>query len=633
MPPPVNLAISRSVVRVTNQAMSVNEYDFDTRSGGTSRQTGGCQDVDNLTLMKAMVCSESSVQNALSQVQRQVHVAKIVMNGGIVETQRAWYHKLARDSIVYLMCFGFVPVKLVKMPDDSEGIVPVVVPLSQIEWEYETDVDSLFVCPRVFYKDTGMAHNRVKRSKTNARPRIYVYCTQCHTVDLCQLGPMCCVLDSYRDLVAARSYNARCNADNLKHVTYIESRAPEALTKPTHNMDMSSVLEHTIRALPRDTSDNSEKQDTETYDVQRKRRIIEQQLLYDHAGNEQTTACVLPVDTMARNITQRIPQIDLQSYMRAFENAVYLAMGLGESQSSVSVSNSNHRGGQDEAHAAAVPPRDPTDPLSVFVVELENILGIFASAIADTDLGKKIQKAEDQVQGHTASRRLLKRKSVNASGRLQSSVQSINIQDIGVARSVKCKIRPHIANDMNTALKFYEDSIITPESFGVFLQQTTGFDFTGLPPRAVQERASADENAEKQRVATEKNAADEKFVKDTAAKEMTARETAVKKKAEEDTADKSLQMALRFYQESLITPESFGAYLKKTTGFEFTGRKPLGMDKENDEQKNNEEEQKNKDEQKKKDEELLEAQKARDQAIESEKRLRTEFEHVRNKRK
>lgn len=562
--------------------------------------------------MKVMLCSESSVQHALAQVQRQVHVAKIVLQGGGSAAQLLWYDKFARDCVVYLMCFGFVAVKLVKLLDDDEQIVPVVVPLSQIEWEYNTDPDAIFVCPRVRYKDVSSAR---RQTQTTARPRIYVYGMQCVTVDLCNLGPMCCVLDSYRQLVAARNYNTRCNADNLKHVAYIESRVRDVEKPEKTSVDMTSVLQHTMRALPRDTSDKTSLQDHESYEVLRKRNMIQQQLVFDEGCSAQTSACVLPIDTTARNITQRIPQIDLLSYTCTFERGVYLAMGVGDSNP-----GGGSKGSTRDSHRSDEEPRraghDPAEPLTVLVAELENILGLFASAVNDPKLVNKIQRFEAAAQKRAATCKPQKRKRGINSSRAQRNSESIDIQALGVARSVKCTIRPHIVNDTQLALQLYQESFITPQSFGAFLEQTTGFKFTGLPPGQLGSAAADKKSADDKKTTDSKNAIEHKKYAD-AQKAAGDKKATDDRKAEEAQKATDTGLALQLYQESLITPQSFGSFLEDTTGFKFTGlpagqtdsamsveTNKAGPDKQKvEEQKRNEEERKKKEQERKKKEE------------------------------
>lgn len=431
-------------------------------------------------LMQRMLCTEASVQEAIGQIQSKIHDSQMTMTGNgdtqmCSGQQQEWFEKMARDSIVYLKCFGFVPVKMVMTPGDKEKIIiPVVVPLSQIEWDFETDIDSLFICPRVRFKE-------VSSNKQKAHPRIYVYASQDHTVALCELGPMCSVLESYRQLLNAREYNTRCNSENLKHVAYIESRGRERESKDIKNVDMSSVLEHTMRALPRDTSQKHQQLDTESHDVERKRDVIYSQMSEDHAASSQNMAYVLPMDTTVRNIQTLIPQIDLHPYTAEFERCVYMAMGVqnknnnpkrnsreGDRQNSQSDAQ-----GVDHDSSACIP--------TVFIAELQNIISIFASAICDKDFVKKIEKYEASQKEKTYnSKSYGKRKRGGKSSLSRDRVDSINIQSMGVDSKMNCKIQPHICNSMQRAIQLYNEHIITPTSFGKYLEDTTGFKFANI---------------------------------------------------------------------------------------------------------------------------------------------------------
>lgn len=502
----LDLSASRSVVHVNTESMSRNVYDLNNSGNAIANNlaVSSCpsvliefvgvflgvsfevysvcaQELDNTVLMQRMLCTEASVQEAMGQVQKQMHESHITMTGGggtqIWSGERQqWFEKLARDSIVYLKCFGFVPVKMVKTPGEGGEIVPVVVPLSQIEWDFDADIDSLFACPRVTFKDVSS-----NKQQAHARPRIYVYAVQDHTIDLCKLGPMCSVLESYRQLLNAREYNTRCNSENLKHVAYIESRPREREQKDIKNVDMSSVLEHTMRALPRDTSEKHQHLDHDSHDVERKRDVIYSQMSEDQAASSQNTAYVLPMDTTVRNIQTLIPQIDLRPYTAEFEQCVYMAMGVQNNNNGLQRTSregdrqQNPPGGQEvDNHLSGGIP-------TVFICELENVISIFASAISDKDFVKKIEKYEASEKEKTLhSNNQGKRKRGRKSARSGDRVESINIQSLGVDGIVKCKIQPHICNSMQTAIQLYNEHIITPESFGVYLEKATGFKFANI---------------------------------------------------------------------------------------------------------------------------------------------------------
>jgi len=442
------------------------------------------QGADNDTLMKTMVCGEAVVQAALGQMKKKIHTSVVEFKGAqAAALDEHWYKKLASDSVMYMSCFGFVPVKLVKIPDGkATKLVPVVVPLSQIEWEFDTEVGGLFTCPRVFYKDTG--------SKTVAYPRIYVYCVQSHTVDMCRLGPLCSAIEPYRQLLAAREYTRRCNEENLKNYRFVETRPrdpPVARTGP--RVDMMSVLDHTLRALPCTT--NSRDEDT-VLGVQP--TFSKQRLVHALMDDSRGMPCVLPDDCVVSDCQHEVPQLNMPMYAQTFERAVYMALAMkrgaampaqgafaqgGSAAATVARNAAGAAGGGGGlGMLAAAQPADSTDELAVMLSELESILALFASATLDPGLAAKVRKCEAEMQEERPLR-ARKRKRRPRGPKMLIDTESINILALWVTPVVECSIQPHVSSDMSLTMKLYEDGSITKDTYSKYINKTTGLNTAG----------------------------------------------------------------------------------------------------------------------------------------------------------
>jgi len=241
------------------------------------------------------------VQSALGQIKEKIHTSVVEFKGPqSASLDKHWYKKFASDSVMYLSCFGFVSVKLVKVPSAQETIlVPVVVALSQIEWEFDTEVGGLFTCPRVFYKDTGC--------KASSFPRIYVYCVQSHTVDLCRLGPLCSAIEPYHELLEARDYTRRCNEENLRNYRFFETRTRHPPVARTDTRpDMMSALDRTLRALPCHT--NSHEQDPSAIFEP---SFQKQRLVHALMSQSDGMPCVLPDDCTVSDCKYEVPQLNM----------------------------------------------------------------------------------------------------------------------------------------------------------------------------------------------------------------------------------------------------------------------------------------------------------------------------------
>jgi hypothetical protein len=435
--------------------------------------------------MKVMACGEAVVQSAFGQIKKKIHTSVVEFKGPqAASLDDIWYKKLASDSIMYISCFGFVPVKLVKIPRETGTvIVPVVVALSQIEWEFDAEVGGLFTCPRVFYKDTG--------SRASSFPRIYVYCIQSHTVDMCRLGPLCSSIAPYRELLEARDYTRRCNEENLKNYRFVETRSrdppvPRAGTRP----DMMSVLENTIRALPCHTNSHDDDK-TEMFEPS----FQKQKLVHALMSQSNGMPCVLPDDCVVSDCKHEVPQLNMAMYNQSFERSVYMALSIKGGGAPGAPSSIGHQGlpatqaGRAAADAGrgsalALPsPTDSTDEHAVLLFELETMLALFASATMDTDLAGKVQKSERDMQ-EGRSQRAGKRRRTRKNQKMLVDTECINILSIWVTPLVECSIKPHVSSDMSLTMKLYEEGSITKDTYSKYIKKTTGLNTAGASGKA-----------------------------------------------------------------------------------------------------------------------------------------------------
>ena len=421
--------------------------------------------------MKTMVCSEAVVQSALGRIRKKIQTSVVEFSGAQAATlDTQWFQKLATDSVMYISCFGFVPVKLVKIQVDKKAaVVPVVVPLSQIDWEYETEIGSLFTCPRVYYKDNG--------SETAAYPRIYVYCLQSHTVDLCQLGALCSALEPYRQLLSARAYTKRCNEENLKNYRFVETRTREPpVPRAGPRVDMTSVLEQTMRQLPRDT--NSHGDDAAAIgDAQ----FVKQRQIHALMAASHGMPCVLPDDCVVSDCQHEVPQLNMALYAQTFERSVYMALALQATTAQTAQQALPARPRTPGAgFAPAPPPADSTDEIAVLLTELEHMLGLFASATLDGALAEKVRKFEAEMQSlRPPHARKRKRQRQQGRSKILLGTESINVLQLWVRPIVECSIQPHVSSDMALTTKLYEEGSITKDTYSKYVNKTTGLDTSG----------------------------------------------------------------------------------------------------------------------------------------------------------
>lgn len=451
-----DIALSKSLVRVSNQATE-KEIVYNINKKHVISDSGHDEDP---ALIRHMIRTEAFFKNAFSNIQTKINSAVIKLSGcDTGQISERYFKRLARDSLESLMCYGFVAVRLIKIPDCKEGqMVPIAIPICEIEWEADDAVGAIFACPRVFYKTS-------KEVAKADIPRIYVYTAHSYMSDVAQSGIMISVLRPYKSMLMALEYNELCYKRNMENTIFIEHRTREPVKNaPTSSADMTSVIEHTIRMLPRDT--NSKEKIENTMDAQMlQRQMTVEKLMQLSEGK----LCVLPDDCSIRQLNQTTTPVDTTKYVQDFEHSVNLALGLGagqrmrDSQIGSSSSHSRDRNMNVEEN---------NDTHLVLIEEVQNMLALFASAVCDPELGKKVSQCETSVHKLATGKRQRGAESKKNTTRMSS----ICIQSVQIESTVTCSVKPLVSGNMEVAMRLYEDGALTSNSFSQYIKNTTGLE-------------------------------------------------------------------------------------------------------------------------------------------------------------
>jgi hypothetical protein len=401
---------------------------------GHDNKTHEKAEINIIEIIKKMLQSESDILRCLEFYVMYVKLAKFETKGVHslqITNDEGKLQRFLSESIVYYFAYGFVAFRLVPYDKGERDFFPVVIPMHQIDFEYdEDDITSIFSVPSVWYKNYDTQSQNV--------PLIFVYKFQKLSGIHQTLGPMQTLVDSYLDMQKIREYNEIVLTEHKYTLQYVEQ---EQVTRVSN--ETMAALEQTYYEMDERFSDDCGGQipltsgtGTAPSEVtKRTRNIISAQVIdfendfsSEISGHIRKNVVVLPPGARVSASTAR--QLSFHSHGESdlfFSKHVSRVFGVPEQWRSLSGSTTGHDSDATEARSkkekikkdnntgtgskkpSASPKPDTkfTTPICIqsYYSEMETLLSEMSSALCSPSLfqqkysrGRKRRKIKGKYQ-------------------------------------------------------------------------------------------------------------------------------------------------------------------------------------------------------------------------------------------
>lgn len=196
---------------------------------GHEKKTHKKAEINLVGIIEKMLQSESDVLRCIEFYVMYMNLAVFERKGVHslqIENDEGKLQRFLGESIVYYFAYGFVAFRLVPYDKGERDFFPVVIPMHQIEFEYdEDDITSIFSVPSVWYKNYDNQSQNV--------PLIFVYKFQKLSGMHQTLGPMQTLVDAYQDMQKVREYNEIVLTEHKYTLQYVEQEQVTRVSNET----------------------------------------------------------------------------------------------------------------------------------------------------------------------------------------------------------------------------------------------------------------------------------------------------------------------------------------------------------------------------------------------------------------
>jgi len=232
-------------------------------------------------LMIQMITHNDIVKKSLTTYRDIYYECTVEINGcSKISTTQHFLQRFIRESVSCHLVTGFVVFRFHEIKENGENkLIPLVVPISEIQWAFDRDdnkYESQIRVPDVFVPLAG----------PNNKTRFYVYrFANDDGISSCDLGIVFSLMSSYRKFIEIQQYNIELMNQNICKTVFIEQRVIANTTTDStggrHSVSsgplINRILDHTNNYR---ATTNSEIPPTLTEDIRKDLQVYHYIPLY-----------------------------------------------------------------------------------------------------------------------------------------------------------------------------------------------------------------------------------------------------------------------------------------------------------------------------------------------------------------